>query len=151
MKASNDKYKTIWTLLSRLHWGKEVKEGLVYGYTQDDSRLSLTDLTDEQAEDLIAFLRAKADTPPSEEDQKVWKARRRVIAIAHQLGWYQQEGGVMVLRHGQRMIDYARIEKWCLKHTADKLGFFKKDSASLRKLAAQLDHVLAETMKKPKQ
>lgn len=72
---------------------------------------STKDLTDAEIQHLIDTLREV------KRDGKANRQRRRLIAMAHQLGWYMTDAkGDYVLRNGKPQLDYKHLDQWCIKH-----------------------------------
>ena len=84
------------------------KSSLVLSYTSGRSE-SRKDLTEEEANALISYLKTQDNNKVDDGAQKM---RRKLISLAHKMLWYKP---------GTSSIDMARIDGWCKQY-----GLFKK-------------------------
>ena len=154
-QSTPQQYGRVYAALKMLKLGEDFKKDMVFSYTQDPDRLSLKDLDHDQCHDLIMKLNAlvspstaAAEAAPIDPDKEACnKIRRRIIAICHNMGWYRYENGIMVLKDGQKQIDYDRIDRFCVERTAAKKRMNKMDKAELQKTAAQFEILLKQQLK----
>lgn len=106
------------------------KASLVLGITKGRSE-SRADLTDAEAADLINWLNKQ---PKPQQKQIAYGAaelqRRKLIAIAHKMGWKLESGKV----------DLKRLNEWCLKQFGKK-GLNDYTEKELPKLVTIFDKV----------
>ena len=69
-------------------------------------------------------------------EQRSNNLRRKILAYCHKLGWYARTpSNTILLKNGNPVLDYARIDAWCIKyssqhkslnkHSIDELGGHK--------------------------
>lgn len=153
-KPTNRQYACIWQAFKDLKWNKQVKEELVYSYTQDAGKLSLTDLTFEQAADLVTYLNnlltpssAKPVSNASADKVACNAIRRRILAFCHQLGWYVLSPSPSI--NGIKQLDYSRIDAYCIAHTGAKKALNKMSKEELQKAAYQFEKMYKNYITKP--
>jgi hypothetical protein len=152
-KPANWQYGAIHAALTKLKWDTEIKEGLVFNYTLDESKLSLKDLTFQQAGNLITWLNEQVGLQQPDDAKACNSIRRRIIAIACQLGWfiYDKEGNLVMKMGSEGMlvkqVDYARIDAYCSGHTAAKKPMNKQNKEELQATAVQFNQYHLTTLK----
>lgn len=93
----------------------EAKESIVLAHT--GGRTShVSEISEVEFHEIMRYLDSlgsKKITP-----NKCDIMRKKIIAIAHQMGWYAVDAaGAYLYRNNKPLIDYARIDNWCKKHT----------------------------------
>ena len=106
---------------------KEQKAALVNSFTGNRSDSS-TDLTNEEAKQMIAYLNTKA----TEHGEAANKMRRKIISLAHEMHWHLS---------GTQKIDMQRVNDWCLKFSYLKKELNKYTYTELTKLVTQFTAV----------
>jgi hypothetical protein len=140
--------KAIHTLLpDYIKEDKELKGDLIQQYTEDPKKRSTKDLSNGQADELIAFL--KMSNPPAQIDQKANRLRRKFLSICHQLGWYKKDKADRVVLNAEQkpVLDYARIDNWCEKHGKYHKTLQEHSYNELQKLISQFNEVMYQTVK----
>lgn len=102
--------KCLNTLVSKLGIDKEAKEILVKGFSEGRSTSSKELLSDEAA----AMIKHLKTLDPQE--PKAEKMRRKIISMAHEMGWTLRQG-----QGDKRKADMKRVDEWC-----KKFGYLKK-------------------------
>lgn len=93
----------------------EAKEAIVLSHT--GGRTShVSEISEVEFQDIMKYLSSMNSnniTP-----NKCDIMRKKIIAIAHQMRWYAVDvAGLYLYRNNKPLIDYARIDNWCKKHT----------------------------------
>ncbi|MGN6604543.1 MAG: hypothetical protein ACTHK8_18940 [Ginsengibacter sp.] len=99
--------KTLYALLNATGL-LEQKANIVLSFTEGKSESS-KDLTDAQANDMIAYLRRQQQA----QEEPANKMRRRILSMAHEMHWYLP---------GARKLDMEHINDWC-----KKFGYLHKE------------------------
>ena len=146
-RPTRHQYAAIHAALHSLKWDSTVKEELVISYTGDASMKSCTDLSFEQASDLVKFLNDKVRTQTDDDKNACQSIRRRIIAIAHQLGWYERNmDGILIIAGGNKRLDYTHLDNWLLVHTKAKKELNKMDKKELHAAAVQINQYYLTTL-----
>lgn len=107
----------------------EQKESLVIAFSNGREE-STKGLTEKEAGELIAYLRRQ----PNPQDQAADKMRKKIISMAHELGWHN-------LVNGKWVIDMRSIDTWCLRYGYLKKEFNKYTVEELPMLVTQFQKV----------
>ena len=146
-RPTHHQYSAIYAALGSLKWDRTVKEELVMSYTNDAAKVSLTDLTFEQASDLVKFLNEKVRTQTDNDKDACNSIRRRIIAIAHQMGWYVRDGdGQLILFFGKKKLDYFHLDNWLITHSKAKKALNDMNKSELVKAAVQINQYYLTTL-----
>ena len=121
-------------------------------YTNDATKVSLNDLTFEQASDLVKFLNHKICTQTNNDQAACQSIRRRIIAIAYQMGWYlRDEEGKLILRMKEgemvKQLDYGYLDGWLMNRTAAKKALNEMNKSELNAAAVQINQYYLTTLK----
>lgn len=70
---------------------------------------------------------------PTDEQIQENKLRRKILAMCHQLGWYRRDehGYIMRNGYGKPLLDFSRIDAFCIKHGGYKKKFQQHTAAEL--------------------
>lgn len=94
-----------------------------------------SDLSDEEGQTLIQFLSEKAGNKEYKPVADKQKMRRKILACCHEMGWYvkiEVNGKkTLKLRDGKPILDYNRVDEWCLRYATDKKRFNDLDADAL--------------------
>jgi hypothetical protein len=113
----------------------EIKAALVLQFTEGRSSHS-SDMYIGECRELIAHLDVTD------------KQRKRILSVCHQLGWYRRDAsGSMVLRNGKGILDYDRIDAWCIRSGAYHKSLNKHTAQELSKLIFQIEAVQKSQLK----
>ena len=170
-RSTASQYGRIYAALKALGIDEDGKKDMVVAYTCDPAKTSLKDLTFEQCSDMVMKLNhmispsaapagmniRKAPTlkgvyaDESAADREIsQKIRRKIIAIAHNLGWYRKhDDGSLDLKDFKKQLDYAHLDMWLIKHTAAKKRLNEMNKSELQKAAYQIDSMYKATITKP--
>lgn len=88
---------------------KEIKQALIAQYTGSNDKGSTQDLTYSQAQSLIE--RLQGTQCPASDSQRADTMRKKIISMAHDLGWQHYDDN----RH-KLVADMKAINCWCLKY-----------------------------------
>lgn len=117
MEASSKKQNAmIGYLVTRLAIDPETKEELIYNHTAGRT-VSIRELSKIEAEKVIKFLTSQGrvtETPAS-------RMRRKIISMAHELGWKVPGGKVNMERLNEWCIKYGYLSKPLNKYRTDEL------------------------------
>lgn len=105
-----------------------VKEELVLGASRERTT-HFTELSAAEQKDLITFLQKEANKKDSEY-QKANTMRRKIISMAHDMGWVR-------LVEGSPKADMVRITDWCRKYGYLHKGLNEYTYAELPQLVTQ--------------
>lgn len=121
----------LYGLLAKLGLGSEDRADLCRQFSGGRTRSS-RELLAQEADQLIAHLERLAEHG---EPGKLYRMRRKVYSLAHELGWERPDGTV----------DVERLDTWCLHYGRTKKGFHDHTLGELRDLITQLEIVLRKT------
>lgn len=139
----------LWSNINRLKLTEEEKKDIVVSYTKDPQRTSFTHLTFEQARDLLEKLKNEVDKLNGGDECN--RIRRRIIAIAHNMGWHLYDEHDRVILNGDKpVIDMDRINVYCLTHTAAKKVLNDMTKEELQATAVQFNQYYLTTIKAKK-
>lgn len=118
---SKEQLICISTLVSKLNIDKEVKAYMVEGFSNGRCTSTKELFTDE------ALMMIKHLKSLDKDEVVAEKMRRKIISMAHELGWYfpSPPGEGLGVR---QKVDVQRIDQWCLKY-----GYIKKKLDSYTK------------------
>lgn len=113
-------YKMAYGLLNKLALAPQ-KENIVSGFSSSGNS-SMRELSHEEASAFLYWLREQ-----DAEHKKGDKMRKRIISMAHELGWYKRDAVTnrMVFKNGKPQVDMPRIDAWCIKQGGKKLDAYK--------------------------
>ncbi len=124
----------------------DCREEVISGHTLGRTG-SVAEMTEEEAKGLIVFFEEQGEgkrvgkrvvcgdtdngrgelpkTNKQERKEQCEKLVRKLLAKFHSVEWhvYDAEKGTVVYKNGRRVLDYARINRWCVKHTPSHLPF----------------------------
>lgn len=115
------------TIVSNQKISKDDKETMVLGISGGRATSS-KDLFFNEAAALIGHLKKATPIMPDEGH----KMRGKILSICHTLGWYKAVNGEWVMVNGKKLLDYDRINAFCLK--AGKKRLDKFDLKELQKM-----------------
>lgn len=143
------KIKEFHTLLSRAKL--PVSKAEMVDAISDGRTTSTKGLTDAELQGLIDSIRSIQQASEGgtfsfkalTEAEKANNQRRRVIAMAHQLGWYiTATDGSYVLRNGKPQIDFKHLNQWCIKHGSFGKPLQAHTTAELPTLIRNIERVV---------
>lgn len=114
------------TLLTKTGNSKQ-KEDIVEGFTNGRTK-HISEMYPAEFSALVLHLQALA--PKTKKDISAEKMRRRIISMAHEMGWHAVKDGRYILNaDGKPKADMKRIDAWCVKygHGAKKLNKYTYD------------------------
>jgi hypothetical protein len=115
------------------------KANIIGGITKGRS-CSIKDITPHEATELIRYLKTlppiKPVQPPG--GQQANTMRRKIIAMAYQLGWRIDNG----------KIDMKRLNDWCIKYSYLKQPLNKYTAAELPKVVTVFETMYTQAIKK---
>nr|WP_067054106.1 hypothetical protein [Mucilaginibacter sp. L294] len=123
-KSTPAQNSTIGYLISRLRLDPDTKEELIYTHT-DGRTTSIRALYKHEAIKVIQSLTSGESAPQSPAN----KMRRKVLSMAHELGWKIPDG----------KIDMERINAWCNKYGHVKRNLDKYTENELPELVTQFE------------
>mgnify|MGYP007026480074 CR=1 FL=1 len=118
-------------LLAKLGLGGDDRADLCRQFSAGRTSSS-RELLAPEADLLIAHLERLAEHG---EPGKLYRMRRKVYSLAHELGWERPDGTV----------DVQRLDAWCMHFGRTKKDFHEHTLAELRDLITQLEIVLRKT------
>lgn len=128
-KINNAQMKAVYALVKKL---KLDKVDLVSG-TSNGRTEHLSDLSKAEANSLIMYL--KSQDP---DEKKAEKQRRKVIAIAHEMGWHYP---------GTHKVDMPRLDRWCKTYGKYKKKLNHHNLKELPQLITQFEQVRIDYLK----
>lgn len=148
MKRNNEQNRAMHRLFGLLNISDENKADLVASYTQHRTE-STAEMTMHEAAELITYLNTLArnvEQPKNTANQM----RMAVLSSAHTLRWYLRDdaSGALMIRNGQPVLDYARIDKYCITHTAAKKKLNDQTEAELQKTIHQFKQMAFAYLKR---
>lgn len=117
---------------------KDLKAALVVQYTGSENRASTRDLSYHQAKELIRSLRSGQMTT---QDKSSDKMRKKIISMAHDLGWQYVHP-----LHGKLCADMKAINQWCKKYGYLHKPLDKYTYRELPTLVSQFETFYAQRM-----
>lgn len=110
----------------------------------DGRTSSSKELTFDEATHLINRLQelAPAPLPSVKQTSSMEKMKLKILSLCHQMQWYR-EG---VIKNGKKVLDYERLDKFCLERTAAKKKFNDMNERELREFVTQFGIIHAAYM-----
>jgi hypothetical protein len=136
---TNSQNKLLHYLLGKLNIGQEVKEDLVYQFTNGKAKSS-SEMSKEECQSLINHLNhLKRETRLAPSGQKTFSSpedrmRKKILSICHEMNWKKDDG----------RIDMNRVNDFCEKRGKYKKKLDAHTSEELRILITQFEKVLKE-------
>jgi hypothetical protein len=131
---NNAQLRCLNTLVSKLHINKEAKEILVSGFS-DGRATSSKDLQTDEAAEMIKHLKSLDN-----DELKAEKMRKKIISMAHEMGWELEESGARSQKlGGRRKADMKRIDEWCKTYGYLKKSLDNHTYKELPKLVSQFE------------
>ncbi len=130
MSITNGQIKQFHTLLSKLNLQEDQKRDLIYKATSgrgDHTR----DMTFEEAKDLIQYLNIQANEAGN-------RMRKKILHYCHLMQWYIS---------GTNKLDFARIDRFCIKSGFKHKEFNKYSPKELPTLITQFEEVYKHYIK----
>lgn len=121
--------RKISTLISQRGIDKETKAAMVIGFSNGRTESS-KDLYVEEAALMIRHLEQTDPNYPAAE-----KMRRKLIYMAHTMGWQKADG------NGKMRIDMQRVDEWCTTYGYGKKRLNNYSYKELPKLLSQFEAV----------
>ncbi|MDW8420126.1 MAG: hypothetical protein RML37_12015 [Chitinophagales bacterium] len=124
------------------------KAELVYGFTEGRTEHS-SEMYEQEAQQLIGWLRSHFNDPaaPPQRDAAD-RMRKKVMAICHTMGWYQRDAeGNLVLRNGQPVLDWQRIDAFCTQRTQPKKPLRELTASELPSVITSFERLLKSDLK----
>jgi hypothetical protein len=112
------------------------KANLVSGFTNGREE-STKGMTDAEAMAMIRYLR----TQNNKKDEAANRMRKRIISMAHEMGWHN-------LVDGRWVADMRAIDTWCVLRSYLKKELNKYTADELPKLVSQFERVYKSFLKK---
>lgn len=109
---------------------------------------STKDLTERELQQLIDGLQGFVSVPKPK--NKANEKRRRIIAIAHQMGWQLEDDNrrIILNKKGHPIADMKRIDAWCIKHGSFGKPLNGHSEKELSVLIRNLERVQLHQLKK---
>ncbi len=137
--------KKLNTLVSKLNIPKETKADMVQGFSGGRTASS-SQLLFAEAAQMIAHLQSLAPSAAKAPDP-LYKMRGRVLSLCHVLQWYKRAAnGTLVLKDGKPLLDYQRINDFCVKSLKKRLN--QLDSKELQKMIYIFEQVQKDYLNK---
>ena len=124
--------KQLHALIGQLGISTDIKEGLVYQYTQERTPKS-SEMNKQECQWLINELRGRVRDTKDKADHQ----RKTIISMSYQMGW-EIEGG---------KADMERINNWCNQYGQFKKDFNKHTYQELVQLVTQFRKVVQSFLK----
>lgn len=117
--------------------------GITKGRTESSKELSFdeTRLMITWLQTMPDLRRAQDDTLRQAQHDKENRMRRKIISMAHEIGWHN-------LVNGKWVIDMRSLNNWCLQHAYIKKELNQFTAAELPKLVSQFERVYKSFLKK---
>lgn len=142
---TTDQIKKIHAILPAIYKeNKELKESLVYQFTETEGKTSTKDLSIYQAEELIHFLQtgkvkdysyfAKFDLSN--------KQHMYIFSLCHQIGWESFSE-----KYNKLVVDMAALGSWLFKYGYLHKPMIEYTSAQLPKLVTQFENLVRSKVK----
>lgn len=107
--------KRIHQLIGQLNISAEIKAEMVFSFTENRTG-STSEMSYDEAKYFISYLEQEAKKRELKENSPENRMRKKVLAICHNLGWYQRnEGGKLVLKNSKPQLDWRRIDGFCIE------------------------------------
>jgi|SRR5690242_8328909 len=118
------------------------KKSLVFGFTNGRSDSS-RDLTDAEAQSLVNYLRQQpgAVVLRQAQDDSANKQRRKIVSMAHELGWHN-------LVQGKWKVDMRGLNNWCVQHSYLKKELNQYTAGELPRLVSQFESMYKKYLNK---
>lgn len=97
-----------------------------------------------QPQDETARLQPQASTQSNKD--KANRLRRNVLRHCHDMGWYLRKDDIIVLKNNKPVLDYARIDNYCLTHSTAKKKLNEQSIPELAKLVYQFQEMAKNTI-----
>ncbi|TAN18810.1 MAG: hypothetical protein EPN37_04420 [Chitinophagaceae bacterium] len=104
---TNNQRKRLFYLIRQAKLPEDARHALIHSFTHGRSESS-HDLKEEEASDMIRYVGSLL-----EEENRAEKMRRKIISMAHEMGWKMERGRDGAIR---RKADMKRINDWCQKY-----------------------------------
>ena len=126
--------KQLFALLNKFHIQEDLRRDMVLEFTQMRTyRSSL--MTKRECQNLITSLRQRLSYGDKTRGEQANQMRKKVYALAHELGWEQADGKVNQDTLNQWLLKYGCLHKPLAEYTVKELP----------QLLSQLENILAKT------
>jgi hypothetical protein len=107
---------------------------------------STKELTDAELQQLIDGLQG---LQPKPQDNNANKMRRYILSMAHQMNWYvTNEEGDFIMKKGKPVLDFKRINNWCVKFGSFGKQLNDHSVKELTTLTTNFERVLKHSLSK---
>lgn len=146
MQITAQQIRTIHAVLPTIYrQDKELKQNLIAQFTEDDNKTSTKDLSQQQAEELIYFLKTgKAKTYDYYASFDFSNRQHRyLLSLCHQIGWE-----VFSERAGKLVVDTEALGRWLHKYGYLHKTLKEYSENQLPKLITQFENMVKSVIKK---
>lgn len=147
-EITTQQIKAIQTMISKDANMKAAKEDIVRGASKGRTS-SVKELSFDEAKGLIGSLKLMQPAKVVDKTDPCHKMRGKILSMAHELGWRQQDGkgNLLLDEKGKPKVDYERVNNWCIQYGHAHKRLDKHTAAELTKLVWQFKQAYKDFLK----